>query len=71
MVAINQVYLFIFFICSGRNASRAQTRSLHAGSQDNGNGKLILPQLNRLHEAFKRSQVFPPGVFQLPGPAAH
>ncbi len=30
----------------------------HAGSQDNegtGNGKLLLPQLNRLHEAFKRS----------------
>jgi hypothetical protein len=31
-----------------------------AGSQDNGNGKLVLPQLNRLHEAFKRSQVSPP-----------
>jgi hypothetical protein len=23
----------------------------------NGNGKLVLPQLNRLHEAFKRSQI--------------
>jgi hypothetical protein len=31
----------------------------HAGSQDNGNGKLLLPQLNRLHLAFKRSQVSP------------
>jgi len=31
-----------------------------AGSQDNGHGKLVLPQLNRLHEAFKRSQVSPP-----------
>jgi hypothetical protein len=29
----------------------------HAGSQDNGNGKLVLPQLNRLHEAFKRNQI--------------
>jgi hypothetical protein len=34
-----------------------------AGSQDNGN--LVLPQLSRLHEAFKGSQVSPPGVFQL------
>jgi hypothetical protein len=31
-----------------------------ASSQDNGNGKLVLPQLNRLHEAFKRSQVSTP-----------
>jgi hypothetical protein len=31
-----------------------------AGSQDNGNGKLVLPQLNRLHEAFKRSGVSTP-----------
>ena len=30
-----------------------------AGSQDNSNGKLLLPQLNRLHEAFKRRQVSP------------
>jgi hypothetical protein len=30
-----------------------------AGSQDNGNGKLVLQQLNRLHEAFKRSQISP------------
>jgi hypothetical protein len=31
-----------------------------AGSQDNGNGKLLLPQLSRLHEAFNRSQVSHP-----------
>jgi hypothetical protein len=31
-----------------------------AGSQDNGNGKLVIPQLNRLHEEFKRSQVSQP-----------
>jgi hypothetical protein len=31
----------------------------HAGSQDNGNSKLLLPQLDRLHLAFKRSQVSP------------
>jgi hypothetical protein len=31
----------------------------HAGSKDNGNGKLLLPQLNRLHLAIKRSQVSP------------
>jgi hypothetical protein len=31
----------------------------HAGSQDNGNGKLLLPQLDRLHLAFMRSQVSP------------
>ena len=30
-----------------------------AGSQDNSNGKLLLPQLDRLHLAFKRSQVSP------------
>ncbi len=44
-------------------------KSAHAGanpqpqparSQDNGNCKLILPHLNRLCEAFKRSQVSPP-----------
>jgi hypothetical protein len=29
-------------------------------SQGNGHGKLVLPQLNRLHEAFKRSQVSHP-----------
>ena len=29
----------------------------HAGSQDNGNGKLLLSQLDRPHLAFKRSQV--------------
>jgi len=31
----------------------------HAGSQDNCNGKVLLPQLDRLHLAFKRSQVSP------------
>jgi hypothetical protein len=31
----------------------------HAGSQDNSNCKLLLPQLDRLHLAFKRSQVSP------------
>ena len=30
-----------------------------AGSQDNSNGKLLLPQLDRLHLAFKRRQVSP------------
>jgi hypothetical protein len=42
---------------------RAQTRSLSPQAPRtrwNGNGKLVLPQLNRLHEAFKRSQVSPP-----------
>ena len=31
-----------------------------AGPQDNCNCKLLLPQLNSLHEAFKWSQVSPP-----------
>jgi hypothetical protein len=31
----------------------------HAGSQDNGNGKLLLPELDCLHLAFKWSQVSP------------
>ena len=30
-----------------------------AGSQDNSNGKLLLPQLDSLHLAFKRRQVSP------------
>ena len=34
-----------------------------AGSQDNGHGKIVLPQLNRLHEAFKRSQVSHPASY--------
>ena len=34
-----------------------------AGSQDNSTGKLLLPQLNRLHEAFKRRQVSPSASF--------
>jgi hypothetical protein len=37
--------------------TQAHTQPQHAGSQDDGNGKLVLPQLNRLHEAFKRNQV--------------
>jgi len=49
----------------------ANSQPQHAGSQDNGNGKLDLPQLNRLHEAFKRSQSLPFGVFLLSRPAAH
>jgi hypothetical protein len=35
----------------------AHPQPQHAGSQDDGNGKLVLPQLNRLHEAFKRNQI--------------
>jgi hypothetical protein len=35
----------------------AHPQPQHAGSQDNGNGKLVLLQLNRLHEAFKLSQI--------------
>ena len=31
-----------------------------ARSQDPGSGTLVLPQLNRLHEAYKRRQVAPP-----------
>jgi hypothetical protein len=31
----------------------------HTGSQDNSNCKLLLPQLNHLHLAFKQSQVSP------------
>jgi hypothetical protein len=45
---------------AGGNAAAnegANPQSQPAGSQDNGHGKLVLPQLNRLHEAFKRSQV--------------
>ena len=38
----------------------ANPQPQHAGSQDNGNGKPVLPQLNRLHEAFRRSQVSHP-----------
>ncbi len=37
----------------------ANPQPQHAGSQDNDNGKLVLPQLNHLHEAFKQSQVPP------------
>ena len=35
----------------------AHPQPQHAGSQDDGNGKLVLPQLNCLHEAFKRNQI--------------
>ena len=38
----------------------ANPQPQHAGSQDNGNGKPVLPQLNRLHEAFRRCQVSHP-----------
>jgi len=44
---------------SAANAG-ANPQPQHAASQENGNGKRLLPQLNRLHEAFKRSQVPPP-----------
>jgi len=35
----------------------ANPQPQHAGSQDSGNGKLVLTQFNRLQEALKRSQV--------------
>ena len=38
----------------------ANPQSQPAGSQDNCKGKLLLPQLNHLHEAFKLSQVSHP-----------
>ena len=39
--------------CPTRVAARATTSLSPVGSQDNCNGKLVLPQLNSLHEAFK------------------
>jgi hypothetical protein len=50
---------------SGAGGSAAENAGANpqpqpAGSQDTGHGKLVLPQLNRLHEAFKRSQVSHP-----------
>jgi hypothetical protein len=45
---------------AGRGAAAnagAHPQPQQAGSQDDGNGKLVLPQLNRLHEAFKRNQI--------------
>jgi hypothetical protein len=50
---------------SGAGTSAAENAGANpqphsAGSQDNGHGKLVLPQLNCLHEAFKRSQVSHP-----------
>ena len=41
-----------------RRRSRQRGRT-PAGSQDNINGKLLLPQLDRLHLAFQRSKVSP------------
>jgi hypothetical protein len=51
---------------SGAGGSAAENAGANpqpqpAGSQDNGHCKLVLPQLNCLHEAFKRSQVSHPG----------
>jgi hypothetical protein len=43
----------------GDDANAGAHQQPHAGSQDNGNGKLLLPQLDRLHLAFKRSQASP------------
>jgi hypothetical protein len=42
---------------------QTQTRSLSQQDPNNGNGKLVLPQLNLLHEAFKRSQVSHPASY--------
>ena len=50
-------------VCAGGSVAAnagANPQPQPAGSQHNGHGKLVLPQLNRLHEAFKRSQVSPP-----------
>jgi len=38
-------------------AAGKDLQDLPAGIQDDGNGKMVLPQLNRLHEAFKRKQI--------------
>ena len=53
------------FRSAGISTARAAVRSAsggaaaNAGSQDNGNGKLFLPQLNHLQEEKKRSEVPP------------
>ena len=52
------------FRSAGISTARAAVRAgggaaANAGSQDNGNGKLFLPQLNRLQEEKKRSEVPP------------
>jgi hypothetical protein len=46
-------------LAAARLPAGANPQTQPAGSQDNGNGKLVLPQLNRLHEAVTRSQVSP------------
>jgi hypothetical protein len=43
----------------GAAANAGAHQQPHAGPHDNSNGKLILPQLNRLHLALKRSPVSP------------
>ena len=45
----------------GGAAAKASTnpQPQHPGSQDNGNGKLVLPQPNRLHEVFKIGTIRP------------
>jgi hypothetical protein len=43
----------------GAAANAGAHPQTHAGAQDNGNGKFLLPQLDRLHLAFMRSQVSP------------
>jgi hypothetical protein len=43
----------------------------HAGSQDNGNGNLVLPQLKAPRRGIRAEAGSLPGVFQLSGPAAH
>ena len=50
-------------VCAGGSAAAnagANPQPQPAGSQDNGHGKLVLPQLDLLHETLKRSQVSPP-----------
>jgi hypothetical protein len=50
-------------VCAGGSAAAnagAHPQPQPAGSQDNGHGKLVLPQLNGLHEAFNWSQVSHP-----------
>ena len=52
------------FRSAGISTARAAVRAgggaaANAGSQDNGNGKLFLPQLNHLQEEKKRSEVPP------------
>jgi hypothetical protein len=46
--------------CSAAANADAHPQPQPAGTQDDGHGKLVIPHLNRLHEAFKRSQVSHP-----------